>query len=76
MDLEFVPVQELIDELKRRFTNTLFVGLRETKDPEEEERMTYWSGSVITAAGMAAIALDRLSFVANNPEDVDVEEGE
>ena len=61
VDIECASTYELLEELRHRFPQLLFCGLRETEgDSEHEDHLVEWRGGLTTAIGLAERARNAL----------------
>ncbi len=51
MDLELVDTGELMDELKRRFTHTVILGVKEIKGAHDHIDVA-WHGNILKCCGL------------------------
>ncbi len=82
-DLELVPLDDLLNELKRRLSGLVFIGERMHESlPNHTETLFRWGGSINLAIGLAARAGvllrkdERLGRVDFKEEDDDEGEGD
>lgn len=73
-DLGLVPIDALIDELKKRFDYMVLSGMRTRGENRDDEHRHSWKGNVVMCQGLVTDAIRTMQDWAKEPADTDVDE--